>query len=116
MSETTLADQLSGWILRHGGDPVVAAWVHRLTLERARGHSCVLLEDHAGSEGLPGLDESRDVLRSSSLVGDGSAAMPLVTDGRRLWLYRDHVAERRIARSKTPPKKASRSVPWPGLN
>jgi len=27
-----------------------------------------------------------------------------------------HDSQRRIARSKTPPKKARRSVPWPGLN
>jgi exodeoxyribonuclease V alpha subunit len=99
MSDVSLADQLALWITRHGGDEVVAAWTRRLSLERARGHSCVLLEDHAGSEGLPGLDESLAALEASTLVGNGGAPTPLVVSGRLLWLYRDHVAEQRIALS-----------------
>lgn len=97
MSDVNLAAQLAGWILRHGGDPVVAEWTRRLSLERARGHSCLDLADLAGTEELPPLEESLAALGASAMVGDGGEVTPLVLGGHRLALFRDHAAEQRIA-------------------
>jgi len=96
-----LADQMAGWILRQGGGEEVAAWTHRLVTERASGHSCLQLEDHAGRADedqipLPSLEDSRRLLDESSLVGDGQQALPLVLTGNRLALYRDYMSERRL--------------------
>lgn len=76
-----------------------------LSAERARGNSCVDLRALAGSTPwpelaeaeLPPLDAWRAVLRESGLCGDGSSPSPLVLDGDRLYLYRFHAAERRLA-------------------
>ena len=91
-----LALQMAGWIRRHGGDATVVAWTRRLLEERAQGHSCLWLADHAGHE-LPSLEESREALLDCDLVGDGSEVTPLVLDRDRLALYRDDAAERRLA-------------------
>lgn len=98
MQGSALAARMADWMLRHGAGPVVAAWTERLVEERARGHSCLRLADHAGRE-LPDLAGSRTALRECALVGDGSAPTPLVLEGERLALYRDWKAERRLARA-----------------
>ncbi len=99
-----LAQQLAEWILRQGGAVEVAAWTRCLVEQRTQGHSCVLLADHAGRRGdggaeYPPLEDSRAILLASSLVGDGSEPSPLVLVDDRLALYRDHVAEQRLARA-----------------
>jgi exodeoxyribonuclease V alpha subunit len=97
-----LACVLSSWILRHGGGPEVAEWAKLLVQRRAEGHSCILLDDHTGLQlddggNLPSIERSRELLTKSPLVGDGSTPTPLVLSGDRFALYRDHVAEKRLA-------------------
>lgn len=99
-----LAQQLATWILRQGGAPEVAVWTHCLVEQRGQGHSCVMLADHAGLRGedgaeFPSIEDSRAILSASSLVGDGSEPSPLVLADDRLALYRDHIAEQRLARA-----------------
>ena len=111
-----LAPQLAAWILRCGGAPEVAAWTHCLVEQRGQGHSCVLLDDHAGRQfesgiRLPSVEESRQILSASSLVGDGSRPSPLVLVDDRLALYRDHVAEQRLALAFS--QRASRLLDQP---
>ncbi|MEM8997164.1 MAG: exodeoxyribonuclease V subunit alpha [Acidobacteriota bacterium] len=99
---------------------VSAALVSR---DRGRGHSCLLLERHAGRavvfgdtrRRLPALGDWRRRLLASSLVTaaeawtPGSAATPLVLDARnRLYLWRYWRAESRVAarlveRAAAPP-------------
>lgn len=79
-----------------------------LSAERARGHSCIDLSSVAGTlpwgadaadAMLPGLDACRGILTQSALCGDGAEPSPLVLDGTRLYLYRYHAAEVRLARA-----------------
>ena len=115
-STDALPLQLAAWVLRHGGAPEVAAWTRCLVEQRGQGHSCVLLDDHAGRQGesgarLPSLEESREILGASPLVGDGSSPSPLVLTDGRLALYRDHAAEQRLARAFS--NRASRLLDQP---
>ena len=77
-----------------------------LSAERARGNSCLELRSLAGAAApwkdgvglaLPDLDAWRALLLKSGLCGDGRGAMPLVIEGGRLYLYRYHAAECRLA-------------------
>lgn len=79
-----------------------------LSAERARGHSCIDLTALAGmspwgvhGDGavLPDLAACRSILQRSALCGDGVAPSALVLDGTRLYLYRYHAAEQRLARA-----------------
>lgn len=77
-----------------------------LSAELAHGNSCLELRsllnasapwtDGVGTA-LPGLDEWRALLLRSGVCGDGRAPMPLVIEGGRLYLYRFHAAECRLA-------------------
>jgi exodeoxyribonuclease V alpha subunit len=77
-----------------------------LSAERARGNSCLELRSLAGAASpwkdgvgaaLPDLDAWRALLLRSGVCGDGKAPMPLVVEGARLYLYRYHAAECRLA-------------------
>lgn len=77
-----------------------------LSADRARGHSCVDLAALAGvrpwgSEAaiapFPAVDAACSILERSALCGDGVEPTALVLDGTRLYLYRYHAAERRLA-------------------
>lgn len=77
-----------------------------LSAERARGNSCLELRSLAGAAApwkdgvggaLPDLDAWRALLLKSGVCGDGKAPMPLVIEGGRLYLYRYHAAECRLA-------------------
>ena len=83
---------------------VVALAGALLSAERARGHSCVDLaaiagRTHGGDAGIPmpDVDSCRSVLERSGLCADGESPSPLVLEGDRLYLYRFHAAERRLA-------------------
>jgi len=77
-----------------------------LSAERARGNSCLELrslmnarapwQDGVGPV-LPDLDTWRALLLRSGVCGDGHAPTPLVVEGGRLYLYRYHAAECRLA-------------------
>lgn len=83
-----------------------------LCLERARGHSCVNVQDWAGRElgieaswhdaeplpRLPYPEAWHDALEASRLVGNGTAPSVLVQrSDASVALYRDDAAERRLA-------------------
>jgi exodeoxyribonuclease V alpha subunit len=76
-----------------------------LSAERSRGGSCLRIDALAGRDpggSVPGLaipdaGALRDLLGRSGLCGDGALPTPLVLDGDRLYLYRYHAAERRLA-------------------
>jgi exodeoxyribonuclease V alpha subunit len=77
-----------------------------LSAERARGNSCLELRSLAGAEApwkdgvgaaLPDLDTWRSLLLKSGVCGDGKSPMPLVIEGGRLYLYRYHASECRLA-------------------
>jgi exodeoxyribonuclease V alpha subunit len=77
-----------------------------LSAERARGNSCLELRSLAGlsapwkdgtGAALPDLDAWRALLLRSGVCGDGRALAPMVIEGGRLYLYRYHAAECRIA-------------------
>jgi len=77
-----------------------------LSAERARGNSCLELRSLAGiaapwkdgiGEALPDLDSWRALLLRSGVCGDGRALAPMVIEGGRLYLYRYHAAECRLA-------------------
>lgn len=75
-----------------------------LSAERGRGHSCLDLASiagkvHGGDDGvpLPDVDACRSTLQRSGLCADGAEPSPLVLEGDRLYLYRFHAAERRLA-------------------
>ncbi len=80
-----------------------------LSAERARGHSCLRLDDDAARlcddaraagyahARVPGAEEWRTTLARSPLVGDGGHPTPLVLEGDRVYLYRFWAAERRLA-------------------
>lgn len=79
-----------------------------LSAERARGHSCIDLAAlagvspwgaHADGSTLPDLAACRSILERSALCGDGIEPSALVLDGTRLYLYRYHAAEQRLARA-----------------
>lgn len=79
-----------------------------LSAERARGHSCIDLTALAGmspwgahGDGavLPDLAACRSILQRSALCGDGVDPSAFVLDGTRLYLYRYHAAEQRLARA-----------------
>jgi exodeoxyribonuclease V alpha subunit len=78
-----------------------------LSAERARGHSCLEIRALAGrSHGgerigvsIPTEGPLRELLERSGLCGNGSAPTPLVLDAGRLYLYRYHTAECRLAAS-----------------
>lgn len=83
---------------------VVAATGALVSAARTRGHSCIAIDTSAGRAPWPDCDLRmpdagtwRDVLRRSGICGDGSAVTPLVLEGDRLYLYRYHAAERRLA-------------------
>src|SRR5688500_17834683 len=75
-----------------------------------RGHVCVdlpaldgrpLVDDEGApvAVALPAASEWLDLLRSSALVGDGTAPAPLVLDrAGRLYLHRYHAYQERLAR------------------
>jgi exodeoxyribonuclease V alpha subunit len=78
----------------------------RLSAERARGNRCLELRALAGAaspwtdgvgDALPDLDTWRALLLKSGVCGDGRSPMPLVIEGGRLYLYRYHAAECRLA-------------------
>jgi len=77
-----------------------------LSAERARGNSCLELRSLAGitapwkdgiGDALPDLDAWRALLLRSGVCGDGRALAPMVIEGGRLYLYRYHAAECRLA-------------------
>src|SRR5690348_10738557 len=77
-----------------------------LSAERSRGNSCLELRALAGASApwkdgvgsaLPDLDSWRALLLRSGVCGDGRSPMPLVIEGGRLYLYRYHAAECRLA-------------------
>jgi exodeoxyribonuclease V alpha subunit len=76
-----------------------------LSAERGRGHSCLDLAAIAGQThggdgmgvALPDLERCRSALQRSGLCADGAEPSPLVLEGERLYLYRFHAAERRLA-------------------
>lgn len=76
-----------------------------LSADRGRGHSCIDLAALAGMRpwsgadalALPDFDACRSILTRSALCGDGIEPSALVLDGTRLYLYRYHAAERRLA-------------------
>ncbi|MBL8752023.1 MAG: exodeoxyribonuclease V subunit alpha [Planctomycetes bacterium] len=88
--------------------PLLAQSLRVLWREREQGHVCLPLPAWAGrvadgeSEPFPGLAAWRSGLTATGLCADGRAdepASPLVLDsGDRLYLRRDFVAERTIAR------------------
>jgi exodeoxyribonuclease V alpha subunit len=77
-----------------------------LSAERARGNSCLELRSLAGisapwndgiGAALPDLDSWRALLLRSGVCGDGRVLAPMVIEGGRLYLYRYHAAECRLA-------------------
>ena len=79
-----------------------------LSAERARGNSCLEIDALASTvaswkdvigPSLPNAESWRAVLTRSGLCGDGESPSPLVLDGTKLYLYRYHAAERRLAES-----------------
>ncbi len=77
-----------------------------LSAERARGNSCLEIDALASTvaswkdvigPSLPNAESWRAVLTRSGLCGDGESPSPLVLDGTKLYLYRYHAAERRLA-------------------
>jgi exodeoxyribonuclease V alpha subunit len=77
-----------------------------LSAERARGNSCLELASLAGTAApwrdvagamLPDLESWRTMLERSGLCGDGAEPSPLVMEDGRLYLYRYHAAECRLA-------------------
>jgi exodeoxyribonuclease V alpha subunit len=79
-----------------------------LSAERARGHSCLDLQALVGVVApwndvigplLPDVESWRSLLARSGICGDGGSPSPLVMDGARLYLYRYHAAECRLAES-----------------
>ncbi|MEO7041192.1 MAG: exodeoxyribonuclease V subunit alpha [Gemmatimonadaceae bacterium] len=79
-----------------------------LSAERARGHSCIDLAAHAGTNpwgthvdgvALPDLNTCRSIFERSALCGNGTKPSALVLDGTQLYLYRYHAAEQRLARA-----------------
>jgi exodeoxyribonuclease V alpha subunit len=91
---------------RAGGDrELLVATVRRLLAERAAGHVCLPLPEHAGQpvddQGalLPAVPTWRAALLGSGIVGGpDDADRPLVLDAAdRLYLRRDFAAERTIA-------------------
>lgn len=79
-----------------------------LSAERARGHSCIdlaalasvsLWDAHGDGAALPDLAACRSIFQRSALCGDGIDPSALVLDGTRLYLYRYHAAEQRLARA-----------------
>lgn len=108
------------------GDDRLALAAAAASQALAQGHSCLPLhalgevlgmtEEASTRNALPRLEELRAVLRSSPLVGQSDAPMPLVLDAQdRLWLRRYRDYERRVAagllqraRSLRPPVAADR--------
>ncbi len=79
-----------------------------LSAERTRGHSCIDLAALAGASPwgahddratLPNFDTCRSIFERSTLCGDGIQPSALVLEGTRLYLYRYHAAEQRLARA-----------------
>lgn len=72
---------------------------------RTNGHSSVLLGepllpaggDAGGGDAMPDAALLRGALSRAPLCGDGSTLTPLVLERDRLYLYRYHAAERRLA-------------------
>mgnify|MGYP000917531640 CR=1 FL=1 len=94
-----------------GDRPLLAATVQLLLDERANGHVCLALAEHAGTRApggslFPPVEAWTTALRATGVCAaatDGLAdatgpALPLVLDGAaRLYLRRDHLAERTLA-------------------
>lgn len=76
-----------------------------LSVERGRGNSCLDVRTLAETcpwpraEGpvMPDVGTLRSILERSRLCGNGDEPSPLVLEGDRLYLYRFHAAERRLA-------------------
>ena len=76
-----------------------------LSAERGRGHSCIDLAQLAGTSPwsdaigpmLPDAATWRAILERSGACSSGECLAPLVLEGDRLYLYRFHAAERRLA-------------------
>ncbi|MBA3891487.1 MAG: exodeoxyribonuclease V subunit alpha [Gemmatimonadaceae bacterium] len=100
-----LARRASGTLGDLADVQVVAIAGALLSAERASGHSCVSLRDlsewrrgdNVVGIAMPDAAGCRAILERSGLCGDGSAPSPLVLDGDRLYLYRFHLAEHRLA-------------------
>lgn len=99
---------LADLVARLAGDSnatMLGATAALVSRERRSGHPCIELArwagrplaDGDGSTSFPSLLEWRGVLRSSALVGNGSAPSPLVVDRGRCYLHRYWAAEQRVA-------------------
>lgn len=119
---TGLGTRLGATLAAYAADEhceLVRASVELLHAERGLGHVCIALADHAGAPPLPDVASWRTALLASGVTAtadaDGAQAPLVIDDANRLYLRRDHDAERRIltavhARLRAEPAVAAECV------
>lgn len=101
------------WVLRHGGDPLLASTAAWASLAEGHGDAALPLDE--GRHGMPPLDAAAiDRLRRQPLVAGapGDGMRPFVLDAAgRFYLWRNHVDETAVA--ATVHARRAAAVPAP---